>query len=150
MSCKQGLTLFLGGFLLSINLYGSVWADGAALGYKTLHFGHFPQAEWMIPQTIAADRLYIRTKMPQAVLQAQLQMDEQTLIHPIGDIQSTSIPTELAQGYQKTYSDIQVFPLSPLKKAQKQIRLRWTLENGRQKTLVLTGKPLQAFLKSLP
>lgn len=124
------------------------WAE--PMGYKTLRVGHFPTVEYIIPQTVSADRMYVRTKMPTHVTKAQLQVDEQSLIQSIGTAQSTSIPSELVQGYQKRYSDIQVFPLAPLKEAKGQIQLGWILENSQQKSQSLSGKQLQDLLHSFP
>jgi len=124
------------------------WAD--TLGYKTLQMSHFPKVEWLIPQTCSTDRIYIRAKLRQHVTKAQLQVDEQILIQSIGNTQSSSIPTELAQGYQKSYSDIQAFPLTPLRQANSQIQLEWILENSQSKKLTLKGKQLWVLLNVLP
>jgi hypothetical protein len=130
----------------------SVWADTIPLDYKAFHFGYFPQSEWIIPQTIGSDRLYIRSKFFKYtyVTNTQLLLDGQTLLHPIGNDRTTSIPSELAQGYRRTYSDIEVFSLAAVKQAKKQIELGWTLENGHQKKQLITGKQLQILLNSFP
>jgi hypothetical protein len=131
-------------------LLNSAWADSETLGYKIITLSHFPKVEWVIPQTLSNDRIYIRAKMHQPVTQAQLIIDQQVLVHPIGNAKSASIPAELAAGYQKQYSDIQIFPLSPLKQANHQIQIGWSLDNGKQKRFTIQGKPFQKFLKSIP
>jgi hypothetical protein len=111
---------------------------------------HFPKVELVIPQTVESDRIYIRAKLSQRVCQAKLLIDKQALIHPIGNTKNGFSPAELVSGYQKQYSDIQIFALPPLKLAKNRIQIGWVLENGKQKQLTIQGKQLQKLLKTFP